>query len=302
MTSTKTPAFHVPAEGEVPDLSVVLINWRMGKDLTGLLPSLSTQRTDRATVEVLVVNKPSKDGTEQLCAAHPWIRLIHHPHFGIAEMRNVGIRSSRGRYCLMLDADTEIIEGCFDALVRFMDERPDVAAVGAYTQRPDGEVEHNIKRFYDFGTILMRRTPLGRLWPSNPWIRHHLMLEKDKTTSFYGDWIAGACFCMRREALRDVGLFDERYYFGFEDVDWCWRAKRFGWKIAFCADARIIHKVQRKSARGLNRLTVEHLKSGFRFLWKTRRLRLGYPDDTVGLDRPDNSSRSFRLPVGTTET
>jgi len=282
--STDQPAFRQPPKGEQPDLSVVLINWRMGKDLVGLLPSLVSHVTTRASIEVLIVNKPSGDGTEELCAGNPWIRLIEHPEFGIAEMRNVGIRHSRGRICLMLDADTEIIPGCFDSLVRFMDAHPDVAAAGAHTRRPDGEVEHNIKRFYDLGTIIMRRTPLGRLWPSNPWLYYHLMLDRDKSTSFPGDWIAGACFCMRREALEDVGLFDERYYFGFEDVDWCWRAKRLGWRVAFCADARIIHKVQRKSARGINRMTVEHLKSGLRFLWKTRRLRLGYPDDTVRLD------------------
>jgi GT2 family glycosyltransferase len=299
--SYSSPAFRLTAEGEQPDLSVVLINWRMGKDLVGLMPSLATHVTNLATVEVLVVNKPSNDGTEELCAGNPWIRLIEHPDFGIAEMRNVGIRHSRGRICLMLDADTEILPGCFDALVGFMNTHPEVAAAGAHTRRPDGEVEHNIKRFYDLGTIIMRRTPLGRLWPSNPWIRHHLMLDRDKTTSFLGDWIAGACFCMRREALEDVGLFDERYYFGFEDVDWCWRAKRFGWRVAFCAEARIIHKVQRKSARGINRLTVEHIKSGLHFLAKTRRLRLGYPDDTVRLEYGSRISGAFRGPVETAE-
>ncbi len=255
---------------------MVIINWRLAEELRGVIPTIRAQQT-RHNVETIVVNKPSGDGTEELLREHPWVRLISHDVFGIAEMRNVGIKAARGRYCLMLDADTEVLPGCFDALVDFMDRHPQVGACGARTRRLNGEVEYNIKRFYNLTTIAVRRSPLGRLWPDNPWNRRHLMLDKDHGRSFYGDWVAGACFCMRREAIEEAGLFDDRYYFGFEDVDWCWRVKRRGWKVAFCANAGIIHKVQRMSA-GINRLTVEHLRSGLLFWWKIQRTRLGLSD------------------------
>lgn len=265
-----------------PDLSVVLINWRMGHDVINLLPLLERHRA-RLRFEVILVNKPSGDGAEEAVARHPWVRLISHDVFGIAEMRNVGIRAARGRYCLMLDADTEVLPGCFDALVEFLERAPKVAACGAHTRRPHGEVENNVKRFYTLATILARRSFLNRLMPSNPWNRHHLMADKDHSKPFLGDWVAGACFCMRREAIEEVGLFDDRYTFGFEDVDWCWRAKRAGWRIAFVPRARIIHKVQRKSADGLNRLTLAHLWSGVLFWIKTVRLRLGLRDHSPRL-------------------
>lgn len=246
------------------------------------MPSLRQQLTS-FRIEIIVVNKPSGDGTEELCNENPWLRLVPHETFGIAEMRNVGIAVSRARYCLMLDADTEVLPGCFDALIGFMDRHPEVAACGGHTTRLDGSIERNVKRFYTLGTIIARRTFVARLWPNNPWNRHHLMMHRDPRKPYYGDWVAGACFCMRREAIRQVGLFDRRYYFGFEDTDWCWRAKRLGWKIAFCPKARIIHKVQRMSA-GINRMTLAHLQSGLRFWWKKQRLGLGFPDDTVRLD------------------
>lgn len=281
------PTSRRPAPEEIErggiDLSVVLINWRMGHELAGVVPSIRRQRA-AIRLETIVVNKPSGDGTEQLCRENPWIRLVSHETFGIAEMRNVGILHSSGRFCLMLDADTEVLPGCFDALVRFMDRYPKVAACGGHTRRPDGSLEHNVKRFYDLATIAIRRSPPGQWWPDNPWNRRHLMLDRDHRRPFLGDWVAGACFCMRREAIRQVGLFDDRYYFGFEDVDWCWRAKRLGWRVAFCPKARIIHKVQRKSAAGFNKLTVEHLKSGFRFWLKKQRLAFGMPDDTLQFD------------------
>lgn len=268
---------------ERPDLSVVLINWRMGEDLAKLLPTMERHRCS-ISHETLVVNKPSEDGTEEICARHPWVRLVPHDVFGIAEMRNVGIRAARGRYCLMLDADTEVKKGCFDELVGFMDAHEHLAACGGHTVRLDGSLERNVKRFYDFPTILVRRTPVHRYCQDNRWNRRHLMTDRDPRRPYYGDWVAGACFCMRREAIEQIGLFDDRYYFGFEDVDWCWRAKRAGWRIAFCPRARIVHKVQRKSAEGFNKMTVEHLKSGVRFWWKKRRIEFGGRDDTVRLE------------------
>lgn len=269
-----TVASAPPRAGARVDLSVVLINWRMGRDLALLMPSLGGHPTEHA-VEVIVVNKASGDGTEALATENPWIRLIPHDVFGIAEMRNVGIRAARGRYVLMLDADTEVLPGCFDALVQFMDAHPKVATCGGHTRRIDGELEPNVKRFYSLGALLMRRTLLGRLWPDDPWNRRHLNRDRDWTKSFLSDWVAGACFCMRREALEQVGLFDDGYLFGFEDVDWCWRAKRAGWQVAYCPDAKIIHKVQRQSARGFNRLYVEHVRSGLRFFRRRWLAQLG---------------------------
>lgn len=284
-----------PVGPESVDLSVVLINWRMGHELAAVVPSIR-QQEHRLRLEVLVVNKPSGDGTEELCRDNPWIRLITHEVFGIAEMRNVGIRAARGRYCLMLDADTEVLPWCFDALVEFMDQHPQIGACGGHTTRLDGSLERNVKRFYSLATIVFRRTPLGIIWPNNPWNRRHLMLDQDPSQPYFGDWVAGACFCMRREAIEQVGLFDDRYYFGFEDTDWCWRAKRLGWKIAFCPSARIIHKVRRQSAQGFNRLTVEHIKSGLRFLVKTWRIRLGFRDDTARLAPAGSASSRTVLP------
>ncbi|MCB2154735.1 glycosyltransferase family 2 protein [bacterium] len=274
-----------------PDLSVVLINWRMGKDLASVLPSIRRQES-RISREIIVVNKPSEDGTEELCAEYPEVRLITHEIFGIAEMRNVGIEAARGRYCLMLDADTEILPGCFDALVEFMDRYARLGACGGHTRRPDGSIEYNVKRFYSLATIAVRRSPVGVLWPNNPWNRQHLMLDRDHDRPFLGDWVAGACFCMRREAIEEVGLFDDRYYFGFEDVDWCWRAKRLGWKIAFCPSARIIHKVQQLSRAGFNRFTFAHLKSGILFWLKMKRLDWGLTDDSPRLTTAPGESTS----------
>jgi len=222
-----------------------------------------------------VVNKPSEDQTpEWLAEQYPWVRHVSHPVFGFAEMRNVGILNSRGRVVLMLDADTEVLPGCFDAFVDFFGRHEKVGGAGGHTRRRDGSFEYNVKRFYTLTTIAVRRSPLMRWWPDNPWNRHHLMMDKDHERPFYGDWMAGACFAIRREAVEQVGLFDTSMHY-FEDVDWCHRARKAGWKIAFVPQARIVHLVRRESAQGINRQALVHLRSAIRFWWKNRGNRPG---------------------------
>ena len=70
--------------------------------------------------------------------------------------------------------------------------------------------------------------------------------------------------------MAEVGLFDTSMHY-FEDVDWCYRAKRAGWKIAFVPTARIIHLVRRESAQGFNRQALVHIRSALRFWWKKNR-------------------------------
>lgn len=251
------------------DLTVVLINWRMRYHLENCLPTIEKQQP-RCSFELMVVNKPSEDQTPGwLAEKYPWVRQVSHPVFGFAEMRNVGIRHSRGRLILMLDADTEVLPGCFDAMTDFFRRHPRVGGAGGHTQRHDGTLEYNVKRFYTLTTIAVRRSPLMKWWPDNPWNRHHLMMDKDHSRPFLGDWMAGACFAIRRETVEQVGLFDTSMHY-FEDVDWCYRAKEAGWRIAFVPNARIIHLVRRESARSFNRQTLVHLRSAFRFWWKKR--------------------------------
>lgn len=249
------------------DLSVVMINWRQRFHLERCLPSIFNKNFN-ISFEIILVNKPSDDGTEVFIKEKfPKVKLIEHDKFGIAEMRNVGIKKSQGKYILMLDADTEVLEDSFTELVKFMDEHNDAGGGGGKTFKPDGSLELSCKRFYDLPTVVMRRTPLGKIFPDNKCEFLHLMKDKNHEEIFEIDWMAGACYLMRRKTIEEIGIFDENYYFGFEDVDWCYRAKMKGWKIYYIPAAKIIHHVQRSSAKGLNKMAIEHLKSGIRF-WR----------------------------------
>ena len=248
------------------DLSIVIINYRMGHHLAPCFKSIFSG-DHKLSYEVILVNKPSDDGAEKFADKYPRLILVPFDKFGIGLMRNVGIRHAKGKYVLILDADTEVQTGALDELVEFMKQHPEAGVLGGKTVHPDGTMEYSCKRFYTPLTILFRRTPLGVWFPNNRWERWHLMMDEDHQNPLECDWVAGACFLIRRETLDQIGLFDEVFYFGFEDVDFCFRAKRAGWSVIYVPSSIVIHHVQRKS-RGFNRLSWEHLKSGIRFWWK----------------------------------
>ena len=80
------------------------------------------------------------------------------------------------------------------------------------------------------------------------------------------DWMLGACHIIRWEALLDIGKLDDGFFYLYEDVEYCWRAKKKGWEMLYIPDSQITHIYQRKSAAGLNPMTYKHFKSIFRFL------------------------------------
>lgn len=249
------------------DLSVVIINYRRGHHLGPCLKSLFSSVLS-ISFEVILVNKPSGDGAEEFAGKYDKLTLVPYDKFGIGVMRNVGIRKSQGRYILILDSDTEVKPDTLQELVCFMDLHPNVGIAGGKTVRPDGSLEYSCKRFYTPLTIIFRRPPLGVWFPNNPWNRRHLMMDADHSKALECDWVAGACFIIRRKTIDQIGLFDDSFYFGFEDVDLCFRAKKAGWSVQYVPQALIVHHVQRKSL-GFNKLSWEHLKSGLRFWWKS---------------------------------
>lgn len=256
-----------------PRLGVVLIHHRMANHLRGCLEALKADQTPWPMVATVAHVRTAEDSGEWIANEFPWVRLVMAERFGIAHLRNLGLKAvDDARHALILDVDARVRPGALEALVDFAEATPKAAVTGPRTLRPGGTLEFNAKRFYDWPTLVARRSPLGRLWPRNPWSARHLMLDQDHSQSFPCDWVAGAGMLLRGEALAEVGLFDEAFTFGFEDVDWCFRAKLAGWEIHYCPTATIVHHVQRRSARGPNRLMLEHFKSLWRFWRKHGRL------------------------------
>lgn len=221
-----------------PVLSILIVNWNTRKLLARCLDSLDQHPPD-VPFEVIVVDNASSDGSAAMVrkSGRP-VRLVENrENVGFAAANNQAIGLSRGRYLLLLNPDTEVKPQALAGMVGYLEAYGDVGGVGPRLLNPDGT--HQISCFpaptlaREFWRLfhLDALHPLGT-YPQRMW-RSGEPLDVEV--------IQGACLMLRRAALEEVGLLDERYYIYSEEVDLCLRLRRAGWRLVWLPGAQVVH-------------------------------------------------------------
>lgn len=252
------------------DVSVIIVTYNSATVINPCLESLRPH-VEAGEAEVIVVDNASHDGTPDIVRQRfSWVQLIAgDENLGYSRGVNVGIRSARGRYFFILNPDTVMRGDALSRLVQFMDRTADAGIAAPKLVFQDGNVQLSCRRFYTFKVLLLRRTPFGKIFKNARVVDDHLMLDFDHNSTREVDWVLGAAMMVRREAVENVGMMDERFFLYFEDVDWCYRMKQNDLKVYYCADAVVVHGYARDSAQSvINRSFVSHLVSLFRYYEK----------------------------------
>ncbi len=151
-----------------------------------------------------------------------------------------------------------------------MDGNPDVGIVGPKIFNPDGSIQGSARSFPTFHTAFFGRSALlTKLFPNNRITCANILTHQcDGKTPMEVDWVSGSCMVVRRKAIDDVGLLDERFFLFWEDVDWCKRMWKRGWKVSYYPQASIEHYVGGSSEQNLTRAVFEFHKSAYRYFKK----------------------------------
>jgi N-acetylglucosaminyl-diphospho-decaprenol L-rhamnosyltransferase len=272
----------LPGAGERDAIvvSIVIVHYRTPALLERCLSCLGAANLALPHEILVIDNAPLDDAAEAIAQRHGARRLVSEKNLGYGPAANLGMEHARGRAFLILNPDVQVQPGSIETLVAFQDEHAAVGIAGPRLHDPDGGLQYSARTFYTLKVILLRRTFLGRLFPKAGALREHLMLDWDHRDVRDVDWMLGGALLVRRAAYEDVGGMDERFFLYFEDVDWCSRMQRRGWRVTYVPHAVMIHDHQRASARGfLTRGQRMHLESGLRFwekwslvlyLWKRK--------------------------------
>jgi GT2 family glycosyltransferase len=223
------------------DLSIIIVNWNTRELLHGCLKTvrLNIESIPASLIETLVVDNASSDGSGAMIREHfPWVQLIENQeNGGFARGNNQAIRESRGRYVLLLNPDTELLDNALGVLVEYMDNHPHVGGVGARILNPDGTLQPSAHPFPTLRREFWRLFHLDALHAYSTYDMPAWDVEVAQSV----DALLGACLLIRREALNTVGLLDEDYFMYSEEVDLCYRLKRSGWSLYWVPQARVIH-------------------------------------------------------------
>lgn len=251
-------------------LAIVIVNHNSSEDLARCLASLRAHPPSCVHGVVVVDNASRDPGLAAVQAAHPQVRwVLNQENTGYSRGVNRGLAELPADYHLVLNPDIVVLPGSIDALLDFADSRPKAGIIGPQLLNEDGSIQDSCRRFYTFRTLLLRRTPLGRLFPRARAVARHLMRDFDHRSERAVDWVLGGCLLVRRQARERTGPLDERFFLYLEDVDWCYRMWQAGWEVLYTPAARFVHRHRRASAKGpLTRAFWLHLGSLISFYEK----------------------------------
>lgn len=217
------------------DLSIVIAHRNGQAVLSECLTSVYCQSSE-VSLHVIVVDNASVDKSPEMVERDfPSARVIcNSANMGFARASNQGWRASSTDLILFLNNDTRVPASALSELAAFMGAHPRAGTCGPRLVQKDGRVQP-----FAFGgdptpSYLLRRG-ITRLLLNRP-------IHNWNTTSCQEvDWVSGACLLVRRQALEQVGGFDEKFFMYFEDNDLCLRLRRAGWKIYYNPLVSITH-------------------------------------------------------------
>ena len=223
------------------DLSILIVSYNTKELLLKCLGSI-VESILYFTFEIIVIDNNSSDGTiEAICKNYPQVKIIvNKENVGFAKANNQGISLGKGRYYLLLNPDTMLLSQAIDSIVDFLDKNNDVGILGPKLLHSNFSEQISVKKFpFPIGEF-MQSIFLDKIIPK--------YFNAKFRDSFFGpnkptkvDWVTGACLAIRRQVIEDTGLLDEHFFLYYEEVDFCYRAKKAGWKIYFYPSAKIIH-------------------------------------------------------------
>jgi len=256
------------------ELSIIIINWNSVDYLRKCLKSIFLNTHD-IEFEIIVLDNASYDGCgEVITSEFPDVHFVQSmQNLGFARGNNFAASFARSNVLLFLNPDTEINGPAIKSLYHSYISISDAGAMGARLLNSDGSLQTSCvqafpsisNQFFD-ADLVRKLFPKARLWGMAP-------LFCEVCTPVEVEAISGACLMTGREVFQKVGGFSEEYFMYYEDIDYCLKVGRAGWKNYFVPTAAVTHHGGKSSGGDYSRFsTVMMAESGWRFLRKQRGL------------------------------
>jgi GT2 family glycosyltransferase len=224
-------------------LSICIVTYQTRSYLQACLRSIYQHPPD-GNYEIIVVDNHSDDGTlEMLKDEFPEVGVIENAgNLGFTAPMNQALRKGEGKYLLQLNPDTLVHPQAFNSLIDFMESQPEVGICGPKVLNTDGTLQKPCRRGESRPwAVFTYFLGLSSLFPKSKLFGEYLMNYKDEDETHEVAGVSGSCMLIRREVINQIGYLDERFFAYQEDADYCFQARRSGWKICYVPTARITH-------------------------------------------------------------
>lgn len=268
----KTPLLgvrHVGALCSQPVVSVVIVNYNTRDLLLSCLQSVYASE-GIGDPEVFVVDNGSSDGSvEAVSKQFPCVNVIScGRNMGFSRANNLAIPRAYGKYVLLLNPDTRVEKDCLRKMVAFMDHHPEVGISTCKVLLGDGKLDLACRRsFPGLWAGFCRASGLSALFPRSKVFAGYNLTFLDENETHEVEAVNGAFMFCRRSGIDEVGLLDEDYFMYIEDLDWCYRFRAAGWRIAYYPVAVTYH-FKGQSSRANSEAMIRELFRSTRLFYR----------------------------------
>lgn len=252
------------AQNPPAEISIVLVNYKTSELTMECVQSLY-DFAPQVPFEVLVIDNASDDGlAERLAESFPDVRYFAMgENVGFAKANNFGIHNSHGRYVMLLNNDAKFTDGALQKMIDCMEAMPGVGVLGPRHVDADGFFQVSCGAFPTLMTEAVRKLIHYRLSLNDYRVRDYLDQKYSGSPAI--GWLSGSCLLIRREALEQAGLLDERFFMYFEDVDFCHRVSGAGWVVHYYSHVTVTHYGGASAKQNLLSAMIENRRSQIYF-------------------------------------
>lgn len=253
------------------DLSVIIVSWNTKKLLEDCLKSLF-KYTKELNFEVIVVDNGSTDDSPQMVKSKfPKVILIKNKdNFGFTKANNQGIKVAKGDYIALLNSDTYLIENAFKKLLEAAKSKNNKAVLAPLLLNENRTIQQSVGFFPNLPQVFFWMSFLDDL-PFGQFLKpYHVDHDSFYKKAREVDWLTGAAIFVPREIIKKAGALNEEIFMYGEDVEWCFRIKKAGYKISLYPQAKIVH-IGRGSSKKIPTKAFVGEYLGVKFFYKEYR-------------------------------
>ena len=256
------------------DVSIIIVNWNTKGLLRDCLSSVC-ENAGEIDYEIIVIDNASTDGSAEMVKNDfkQVILIENSENRGFAAANNQGMVIAKGRYVLLLNSDTVVLDDAIAKTACFADENPQAAVIGCRVLNPDRTLQRTCFMFPSVLNMLLSSTYLYKLFPKSRFFGREQMTWWDRNDVRPVDVVTGCYMLVRREAIEQVGMMDEQFFMYCEETDWCYRFREKGWMVMFAPVGQIIHFGGQSTAQKPVAMIVQLRLSIIKFIKK----RYGWP-------------------------
>lgn len=249
---------------EQSKITYIILTWNSEKYIKNCLDSII--KIESFKNRIIVIDNGSKDNTCDILKKYESennnIHVIYlDKNYGTTKSRNMGLKiiEEDNDYVCILDSDTIINEEAIKGLTRYLEQDKNIGIIGPTMISSTSGIQKSGRKFPNIKIKMYKACPIKSIQLKGQKLEDYEFNNSQEL--FEVDYLISACWMMKNETCKKIGLFDENIFYAPEDVDYCVRALKEGYKCVFCTKYKIVHEYQRISKKKLiSKTNYEHIK------------------------------------------